>query len=233
MTKRKGKITNTYYKAFLDGYLLEQITRNDIITVLNNIQHQYLNQARCLLIIAWSTGSRPNEYLRLTPEHFNKTKPFLEIKMPGSKGSESRIISLPYTLENGTTDPLTKEVHEYVRSLFPTQYLFWFFRSNAKRHGVTKKYKKKNGETVTKNYTKIYDELGAKLRYYFPKWFEIIFPEGVPPYYLRHNRTTTLMETAGREATMMNQGWKSEITLKRYTHKTKKMRQQIGEGLMQ
>lgn len=231
-------IKNPYYKAFLDGYLLEQIPRSELTKVLDGIEHEHRAQARVLVIIAWASGARPNEYLRLTAEMMNKTKEFVEFKMPSSKGSSARVISLPCFLravDGGelVPDPFTAEVFNYVRGLFPTQYLFWFFRSKAQRHGVTKTYRTKSGELVSKKFEKDYLDLGSKLRYYFPKWFEQLFPEGIPPYYLRHNRATTLLETAGREATIMNQGWKSELTLKKYTHKTKQMRRQIGEGLMQ
>ena len=228
-----GTVKNQYYKDFLDGFLLNEISRQDINLVLDNIKHQHQAQARVLVIISWASGARPNEYLRITPEHISRSKEFLEIKMPGSKGSSARTISLPRTLKDGSPDPLTTEIDDYVRRLFPKQYLFWFFRSNAIKNGVTKNYKRKDGTLVTRRYDKCYELLSNKLTYYFPKWFEVLFPDGVPPYYLRHNRSTKLLEVAGREATLMNQGWKSEITLKRYTHKTKKMRKQIADGLME
>lgn len=228
-----GTVKNQFYKDFLEGFLLNEISREDIIHVLNSITHQYLVQARVLIIIAWASGSRPNEYLRLTPEHFSRTREFLEIKMPASKGSSARTISLPrYLKDSKKEDPLTTEVHDYVRKLFPRQWLFWFFRSDAKRHGVTKKYKKKDGTVVEKRYDKIYNYLSSKLSYYFPKWFSCLFPDGIPPYYLRHNRATKVYEAVGSGGTMETFGWKKEETMKKYMHKTKKMRKEIGEALM-
>ena len=229
-----GQVKNQYYKDFLDGFLLNEITRQDINTVIEGIQHQHRSQARVLVILAWASGRRPNEYLRLTPENFSKSKEYLEIKMPGSKGSESATVSMPRYLKDGETlDPLTLEVHDYVYLLFPAQKLFWFFVSDAVRYGVLKKYKRKDGTTIVRRYDKIYDKLSNKLPYYFKKWFEPLFPDGIPPYYLRHNRATKLLDTVGREGTMMNMGWKAEATLKRYTHKTKKMRKEIAKGLME
>lgn len=228
-----GTVKNQFYKDFLDGFLITEITRQDIIITLDNIDHEHRDQARALVIIAWASGRRPNEYLRLTPEDFSMSKDYLEIKMPGSKGSNAGVISLPrYLKDSVEDDPLTLEVNNYMRSLAPDQYLFWFFRSHAIRHGVTKHYKKKDGTTVTKEYDKVYSKLSNKLPYYFKKWFNAIFPDGVPPYYLRHNRATTVLDTAGREATIQHFGWKTEVTLKKYTHKTKKMRKKIAEGLM-
>lgn len=227
-----GKIKNQYYKDFLDGFLLNEIKRQDINIVLDNIEHQHRLQARALVIIAWATGARPNEYLRLTPKEFSTSKEFLNIKMPGSKGSVARNQSLPRLLKDGSPDPLTKEVYDYVRSLAPSQWLFFFFRSNAVRMGVTKKYKRKDGTPVVKRYDRPYAELGSKLRYYFNRWFDVIFPDGIPPYYLRHNRATAVLEVAGREATIMHFGWKTEVTLKKYSHLTKKVREQIADGLM-
>lgn len=230
-----GKVKNKYYKDFLDGFLLNEISRADINMVLSNVKdNQYKEQARVLIIISWASGARPNEYLRLKPENFSLSKDYLEIRFPGSKGSSSRTISMPRYLKDSTDeDPLTKEVHKYVRKLFPSQWLFWFFRSDAIRDGVTKRYIKKDGTAVEKRYNKIYPDLASKLRYYFPIWFDCIFPDGVPPYYLRHNRATKVLDKAGREATIQTFGWKKEETLKKYSHKTKKMRKKVGEGLME
>lgn len=229
-----GQIKNQYYKDFLDGFLITEITRQDINRVINNIYHRHMFQARALVIIAWASGRRPNEYLRLTPESFSKTKEYLEIKMPGSKGSKSATVSMPrYLKDEITPDPLTQEVHDYVYKLFPAQKLFWFFISDAKRNGVNKRYKRKDGTVVLKKYDKIYNKISNKLPYYFAKWFKCILPAGIPPYYLRHNRATKLLDIVGREGTMLNMGWKAEATLKRYTHKTKKMRKEIAKGLME
>lgn len=228
-----GKVTNQYYKAFLDGFLINEISRQDINLVLQQLQHQHQEQAEVLLILAWSTGARPNEYLRLTPEHFSRSKDFLEIKLPSSKGSSARTISMfRYLKDTDEEDPLTKKVFDYQRKLFPKQYLFWFFRSDAMRVGVTKRYKRKDGTVVVKKYDKIYPEVSSKLRYYFPKWFDCLFPDGVPPYYLRHNRATKVLEKAGREATIQTFGWKKEETLKKYSHLTKSSRKKVAEGLM-
>jgi len=230
-----GDVKNQFYKEFLDGFLINEITREDINKVLSNINNRNLEQARVLVIIAWASGARPNEYLRLTPEHFSRSTEFVEIKFPGSKGSSNRTISLPRYLKDTEKieDPLTTEVYDYVRRLFPKQYLFWFFRSKAIRDGVIKRYKKKDGTIVEKKYDKIYPQLSSKLNYYFPRWFKVLFPDGVPPYYLRHNRATKVLEHAGREATIETFGWKTEHTLKKYSHKTKKMRKKIAEGLME
>ena len=69
-----GDVKNQFYKEFLDGFLLNEISRTDIIKVIDNINNQHQEQARTLVIIAWTTGARPNEYLRLTPEHFSRSK---------------------------------------------------------------------------------------------------------------------------------------------------------------
>lgn len=229
-----GVVKNQFYRDFLDGYLINEISRQDINLVLNNLQHQYQEQAEVLVILSWASGARPNEYLRLTPELFSRSTEFLEIRFPSSKGSSARTISMPrYLKDSVEDDPLTLKVYDYVRKLFPKQYLFWFFRSDAIRDGVTKRYRRKDGTIVEKRYDKLYEEISSKLRYYFPKWFDCLFPDGVPPYYLRHNRATKVLEVAGREAAIETLGWKTEATLKRYAHKTKKMRREIAEGLME
>jgi len=228
-----GQVKNQFYKDFLDGFLLNEISRIDINNVLSNIKNQQLDQARVLVILAWASGARPNEYLRLTPEHFSRSTEFLEIKFPGSKGSSARTISMPRYKEDGSIDELTNEVHLYVRKLFSEQHLFWHFRSDAIRNGVLKKYKRKDGTTIVRTYDKIYPQVASKLNYYFPKWFDCLFPDGIPPYYLRHNRATKVLDQAGREATIQTFGWKTEHTLKKYAHKTKKMRREVAKGLME
>lgn len=229
-----GEVKNQYYKDFLDGYLINEISREDIQLVLNNLKHQHQEQAEVLVIIAWATGARPNEYLSLTPEHFSRSTEFLEIRFPGSKGSSARTISMPrYLKDSKTDDPFTQKIFEYMRKMFNKQLLFWFFRSDAVRDGVVKKIKKRDGTVVEKRYDKIYNQVSRKLAYYFPKWFDCLFPDGIPPYYLRHNRATKVLERAGREATIETFGWKSEHTLKKYAHKTKKMRKKVAEGLME
>jgi integrase len=244
---RMGQVKNQYYKDFLDGYLINEIEIKDIKMVMDNINHKHLEQARVLVIIAWVTGARPNEYLRLTPEHFSRSTDFLEIKFPGSKGSSARTISLsryltpeqaknfgiPYSTNSKTENPFVAEIFDYYRKLFNTQFLFWFFRSDAIRDGVVKKIKKRDGTIVEKRYDKIYSQLSSKLNYYFPKWFDCLFPDGVPPYYLRHNRATKVHDKVGKGGTMETFGWKKEETMRKYTHKTKKKRKKIAEALME
>lgn len=227
-----AKVTNQFYKAFLDGYLLEEIDRNDIIKVLNNINHKHIQQARVLIILAWGSGARPNEYLKLKKEDLSRSTEFLEVRFLGSKGSSARTISFPRYMDDGSEDPLILEVFDYYRKLFPGQWLFWFFRSNAVRYGVTKKIKTKDGQILEKKYDKVYDYLSSKLNYYFRKWFDVLVVDGVPPYYLRHNRASKVFEKVGSAGTMETTGHKRQESLKSYTHKTKKMRKEIGKALM-
>lgn len=233
------KIVNIHYKAFIDGGLLFEINRDDIIKVLDNIAEVQTNwskekiiQARALIIIAWATGARPNEYLRLMPSDFHKSKEFLEIKIPGSKGGKGRTMSLPLNL-NDSPDPLITELYDYITRLFETMAPFHSFISNSTHYGITKKNVKKTGEIETKHYDKRYRDLGSKLRYYFPRWFEIIMEDGIPPYYLRHNRGTIVTDNAGITAAAHALGHKSQTTtMKHYSHLTKERRRQIGKELM-
>ena len=66
----------------------------------------------------------------------------------------------------------------------------------------------------------------------FPRWFDVIFPEGIPPYYLRHNRATRITDITGREAARKTLGHRSELTTNRYIHLTKKKREETGKSLM-
>jgi integrase len=229
-----GKIKNPYYKAFLEGHLLQEIDRDDLKFVLDRIQHQYVDQARCMVIVLWVTGARPNEVLKLTGKNFVFTKDYLEIQLNKSKGGMARDLGMPWiNPKTGQEDELTKEVWEYAKTMWLDQYCFHFFRSEAKRYGVKKTYRKKNGEVIEKFYDKVYDELSSKLRYYIPKWFSVLWPEGIPPYYLRHNRGSKLYNKSGGEATTIALGHTSEKTKASYAHQTKDMRKNISRGIME
>lgn len=226
-----GKIKNPYYKAFINGDLIYEIRREDFEIVLDELQHQYQDQAKSLLILLWATGARPNEVLRLTGKHFIKTDKYLDVKLPGSKGSMARMVRLPLK------DSLIQLVWEYVKTIPGSMYCFYFFRSRAKRYGVTKTYTKKNKitgekEIVTKRYDKIYDEVSSKLRYYLPKWFNVLFPEGIPPYYLRHNRMSIAAENLDSQALMLLKGSKTEGSIRPYIHQTRKTQRKISQELM-
>jgi integrase len=225
------KIKNPYYKAFLEGDLITEIRRDDFIKVIDNIEHEHKDQARAMLILMWSTGARPNEILRLKGNSFVNNYKTLTVKIPGSKGSLAR---MPRLLMK---DPLTTEIWQYIKQLPGEMFVFWFFRSEAKRYGVTKTYNRKNPETgeiekKTKTYDKIYYELSRKLRYYIPKWFEIIFPEGIPPYYLRHNRLSIAGERLSTKDLMLLKGSKTEGSVRPYLHLTRKSQKMITEELM-
>lgn len=226
-----SKVKNPYYKAFLDGDLITEIRREDFILVLDNIIHEHKDQARALLILMWCTGARPNEILRLKGSDFVNTYKTLDIKLPGSKGSMAGIIRLPLK------DELIQEVWLYIKQLPGEMFVFWFFRSNAKRAGVTKTYRRKNPttgemETKTKFYDKIYDEISRKLRYYFPKWFSILFPEGIPPYYLRHNRLSIAGEELSIKELMLLKRSKTEGSVRPYMHITRKTQDRISKELL-
>jgi integrase len=98
---------------------------------------------------------------------------------------------------------------------------------------VTLKKTNRKGEETTRHYDKDYNEICARLRYYFPRWFDVIMPGGIPPYYLRHYRGSIITGEAGLAAAAQTLGHKDSKTTDRfYAHLTLEVRRKIAPELM-
>lgn len=203
---KKEKIKNKHYKEFLQKNLIKILTKSEIGQALNNVTGEHKREGRCLLIAAYYTGARPNEYLKLRAKNITKDGHYIAIELVGSKNGLPRVVWV------SLSRPYIKELYDYAISLFPNLYLFWNFRNSYKRRRITKK-----GEV------REYEEISDKLRYYFKKWFKHIFEDPVPPYYLRHNRfSSMIMSGASTEDIRLMKGAKTQDSVFPYVHMSKK-----------
>lgn len=164
------KINNEKYKRFLNGEFIEFVDEARIKEVIGTIKNKHIDEARSLIILAYYSGARPEEYLSLRPTDFELKNKWLFVKIPTLKGGISRIILLD------TKKELVKILLAYIKTVFPSNYLFLHFRGS-----YTYKYSSPKGKI------KEYICHSYKLRYFFEKWFG-----DINPYYLRHNRMSKL-----------------------------------------
>lgn len=205
------QVKNEKYKAFLQGGIMETISRPQFEELLSRVKHRNLAQARALVIIIWMSGKRPNEILNITAGDISKVAKNLSIRIKGSKGGYAGIIQLPMS------DVLVNEVWLYSKDKFPDQFLFWAFRSKSKKSSAIRRFRKKQADgtysLIEKRYEKAYPNLANNLFYWFKKWFEL------PPYYFRHNRFTRLSEEgASIEEIRQAKGAKGYDSVMQYMH---------------
>jgi len=164
-------INNPKYRNFLEGKFIEFIDEAKIKEVIISISGRHSEEAKALIILAYYSGARPEEYLSLKPTDFEIKNKWLYVKIPTLKGGVSRIVLLD------TKKQLISILYSYIKTIFPTNYLFTHFRG----HYV---YKYTNPSGKIKEYVCH----SYKLRYFFNKWFS----GDINPYYLRHNRMSKL-----------------------------------------
>jgi len=225
------EITSPDYKRFIDGKTIQTIPPEDLKIILDNIDHEHTKQARALVIMLWATGARPNEVLRLRGIDITKKTHYLDVDMPGSKGGTPRTIKLKLR-----GDILIRELWEYIQTIPAPIYLFYEFRSKRVRHGATYTTRKRQPDgtiqEITKTTTTDYEIITDKLNYYFKKWSKALFPDGIPPYYLRHNRCTVLAEQKDITAAEIAHLRGSSIaSTERYIHMTERQAKKIARHL--
>ena len=174
MEKNK-RITNIYYRKFLDEGVIQTLSETDIQKVLDAIDGTYMKEARALVIALYYTGARPAEILALQSDNITRDGRHCIIQLQTKKNGMPRKASLMYS------KPFVKELYAYASSLFSGMFLFYHFKGHYKHTYVS-----------TKGDLKVYDEESYKLRYYFKKWFKDVL--AITPYYLRHNRFSKLAE---------------------------------------
>lgn len=192
------KINNLKYRNFLDGKFIEFIDEPHIKEVINSISGKNALEARSLIILAYYSGARPEEYLSLKPSDFEIKNKWLYVKIPTLKGGVSRIVLLD------TKKELIASLCAYIKTVFPTNYLFMHFRGNYVYR-----------VTTSSGVVKEYPCHSYKLRYFFEKWFS----GDINPYYLRHNRMSKL-SAAGTSMQDLQQfkGAKTLASVAAYLH---------------
>lgn len=200
--EKKEKIKNKWYNKFLKEGIIDTLGEEDIEKALLNVKGKYMKEGRALIILLYYTGARPAEVLDLKSKDVTKKDTYILIKVRGAKKGRARTIYLRYKLK------LVKELYKYISSVYDEMFLFFHFRSNYTR--VTEN---KRGDKVE------YLETTSKLRYYFIRWFANVLEGSIPPYFLRHNRFSKMME-AGLTAEEIKQmkGSKTVKSVEPYLH---------------
>lgn len=217
MTKNKN------YKEFIKTGLIEYITLDHLKKALENIEKttksKRQEEAKALLIILYYTGCRPAEALSMKSKQINKEKHYLKIILQTLKGGRARTIYLSLK-----KFPLLDILYQWHLKKYSEEYLFYSFMGQSKRKN--RYFNKKKEEIVEKEYI----ELSARLRYYFKKWFDDVIPDGINPYYLRHNKFSKLSEdpqVTDRDL-MQLKGARNYDSISYYVHQSAKRGQKLA-----
>lgn len=220
-----AEIKNEQYKQFIETGAINTLKEEDIVTVLNFMQSigvKYLPEAQACVIAHYLTGARPNEVLDLISQDIQRDNQFYTIQMKGSKGG------LPRKIHISVKNELARKLYAYAVTQFPTAYIFYHFRSNSIRSGTTASLK--NGKK--RIYTKDYADVANNLKYHFKKWFGVLFKDGIPPYFLRHNRFSKLAEKgATLEDIRQIKGARTVQSVTPYTHLSTERSKEIGKKI--
>lgn len=198
------RITNKQYRKFLDTGNIDTISESQITKIIENIDGingKYIKEARALVIIMYYTGARPIEVLNIVAGDIQKDGDYITIQLKGFKRGLPRKVYLDFK------KPLVKEVFNYSKSVFSEAFLFYHYKAN-----YTRTIKTKTG-LVTRKYET------PKLHGYFKRWFSCVYKNGLPPYFLRHNRFSKLSEAgASLEEIRLIKGAKSFNSVYPYIH---------------
>lgn len=232
--KEHQKITNTHYRKFLDEGVIDTIGKRELATALKNVTGKYRNEGKALLITLYYTGARPVEVLDIKAKDFGRKDSYVTIHLRGSKGGVARTLFLRYD------DKYVQELYGYARGIFPEMLAFYHFRNNYERTIKTsycvcgkKKHAhptEKCGKFIPKLKTRI--DTTDKLRYYVKKWFKGVLDESIPPYFLRHNRFSKLMQEGMSDKDIqMLKGSKSIESVQPYLHMSTKRAKDLAKHI--
>lgn len=199
--EKKQKIKNKHYRQFLDEGLIETLSEKQIKAILDNIKGRNVSEGRAIVIALYYTGARPNEVLSLKSKDFTIKGSYLLVHLKGSKGGLPRTLYLPMR------KPLVKELYNWAVRLPDDMFTFFNYRSYYRRVRQTLK-----GEKVT-------IEISDSLRYFLYKWSEPVISEGIPPYFLRHNRFSKLSQAGlSMQDLKMLKGSRTFSSVEAYLH---------------
>lgn len=215
------KIKNINYKQFLDKGIITTLTPRDIDKALKNITKQKhdIKEGQALLCTLYLTGARPNEILQLKAEDITKEASYIIIHIKGSKRG------LPRPLYFQNTNKYARTIYNYATGIMPEAYLFYHYTSNYTR---TTRTKQKNGLYTIQEYT----ETTTKIRYYTKKWFHNILPDSLTPYFLRHNRISTLAINGASDRELQQfKGSRTITSIQPYIHMTTKSAKNLASKI--
>lgn len=199
------KITNKNYRQFLDDGVINLLTPDQIKQALANVKGRFVLEGRALICAGYLTGARPIEYLSLKGNDIRKDKSYYVVQLTGSKGGKPR----PVYMQNKNF--FARILYKFAMGVFPEAYIFNNYRGHyPKQVKVTLK-------DGTVKYIE-YIEITSKLRYHFSKWFAHL--EGsISPYFLRHNRFSSLSNKGVNDENLMQlKGSKTIQSIQSYKH---------------
>lgn len=203
-------VKNKRQREFLDNGIINTVSSQKIEDMLKDISGNHQAEARAMVIALYYSGARPKEILLLKSKNIYKEGSTILIELQGTKRGLGRKIQLPYQR------PLIKQLYEYSISHPPEMFLFYHFK------GLTiKYYKNKKGEI------KEYEEISARLRYYFKKWWGDEFI----PYFFRHNCFSILSEVGYADAEIKYlKGARTLESVTPYTHLSRARAKKLKTG---
>lgn len=227
------KITNQYYREFLDNQYMELVEKEQFTQWLDGIKDKKippkstLAQARAMFICLYYTGRRPSEIANLKPEDITKvkegTKYYIRINYLTLKKGTRNTIWIPYNQQ-------TKEMYNYCKNLMPNMFCFWAYRSVTKNKVKWSTSKdilvKEDGKLSRERYVepreKVYGRLGNKINYYCVEW------TGRNAYFFRHNRFSLMYANGANDIQVqLFKGAKDPKSVNPYKHMSKKMAMDI------
>lgn len=196
------QVTNYNYTQFMKEGIITLISPEQIQQVLNNIEAKYPQEAKALICALYVTGARPIEILRLKAKDVVKEASYFKITLSGSKRGLPRALLIPQR------NPFAKLIYNYCQSIHPELYAFADYQSKRTRVKVTKK-----GESRT------YAVLSDNLTYHFKRWFKVLNEHSYPPYFLRHNRFSSLSANGASDSEIqLAKGSRTLASVQPYKH---------------
>lgn len=205
-------VTNERYREFLDDGLISLITPQQLLAAMKNVRGRNAAAGRALLICLFWTGARPVEVLDLRTRHFTKEDNNLAIQIRGAKKGLSRKLHFPFNRLG------ISELWRYSQS-FPSETLvFWPYRSRKVRQ-----------QTLPSGRVVEYTETTARLWFHFKNWFKGVTDPPINPYFLRHNRLSSLSENgASMQELRMFKGSKTVESITPYVHLSGQARKKLA-----
>jgi integrase len=176
-------------------------------------------ETRSLIIFLFITGARPIEATLMKREYFQKDKEYITIYIPTKKKGRARQMVFP------SNNHFIGELYNYVIKNFPLPEMFIFYN-------YRKPYLQNGYGVASKGETPIY-RYDIKINRMFTKISACIVEGGLPPYYLRHNRFTSMvMNGASLESVMYAKGSRRLDSVFPYAHMQRKKAEEIGELML-
>ena len=209
------QVKNKNYVEFLETGMMKTLDIDIISKALDNVKGVrglHIDEHRSFLITSYYTGARPVEILSLRQGDVWKEENYILFKIPAAKNGKTRILRINYKRRH------IKECYLYCWHQFPGVLLY------PNMIGSTIKY-----VTLPNGVKKKYIEKTRRIRYYMKHWFDTLIDDGIPPYYLRHNRfSKTSLKGGSTEDIMIMKGAKDIKSAQYYIHMNAKKSKQLA-----